>query len=147
MTIGREDEKGTLRSLQEMAAKKKFLDVFWKSRDPSPGTKSNEALVTYYMRYEQANQQFGSVNRSGWKTDMGRVFIMYGPPAQIEKHEFDANMPPYQIWYYLQLEGQSTQTIFVFADKEGLNLQRLVHSNARGEFYNPNWQNEIKQIR
>ncbi len=146
-TIGRDDERKMLRDLKEPDEKKKFFDGFWKLRDPSPGTKANEALIEYYTRYEQANQKFSSVNRPGWKSDMGRVFIVYGPPAQIEKHEFEANMLPYQIWYYLQLEGQPAQTVFVFADTDGTNIYRLIHSNARGEYTNPQWEDQLKQMK
>lgn len=142
--IGREDEKKIFSQL-EFEGKKKFLDRFWKDRDPSPGTKSNEKLMDYYKRYEEANMKFTTPNVQGWKTDMGRVMVVYGFPAQIEKHEFESDMKPYQIWYFLQLKDQPAQAIFVFADTDESGTLRLIHSNARGEIASPNWQTMIKK--
>lgn len=129
----------------ELDGKKKFLDRFWKERDPSPGTKTNELLMDYYKRYEDANQKFSTPNREGWKTDMGRVFVIYGPPAQIEKHEFESDKKPYQIWYYFQLKGQPGQTLFVFADVTDSGIQQLLHSNAKGEPTDPRWFDRVNK--
>lgn len=137
MLIGTDTDKKVFAQL-DLEGKRKFLDRFWKERDPSPGTKSNEALMDIYKRYEDANVRFSTPNRPGWKTDMGRVLVVYGSPAQIEKHEFESDKRPYQIWYYLQLKDQPTQTIFVFGDVDDSG-QRLIHSNARGEFGDPGW--------
>lgn len=144
--VGSDDEKKMFKEIGDLAGQKKFLDKFWKDRDPSPGTKGNEALMDYYTRYEKANQLFSSPNRPGWKTDMGRIYVVYGPPAQIEKHDFEINLPPYQIWYYLQLKNQPTQTIFVFADKSGTGTPALIHSNARGEYSNTAWMEELRRF-
>lgn len=144
--IGSDDEKRMFKAINDAEGQKRFLDKFWKDRDPSPGTKSNEALMDYYTRYEKANQQFTSQNRPGWKTDMGRVYVIYGPPAQVEKHDFEPNLPSYQIWYYFQLKDQPTQTIFVFADKSGMSVPILVHSNARGEYNNTRWQEDLRSF-
>ncbi len=142
--VGKDDERKVYKQL-DLEGKRKFLDRFWKERDPSPGTKSNELLIEYYKRYSEANQKFTTPNVEGWKMDMGRVYIVYGPPAQIEKHEFETDKKPYQIWYYFQMKNQKTQTMFVFADMDDSGLQRLVHSDVRGEFNDLGWQNRIKK--
>lgn len=142
--IANKDEIKAFKQL-DLEGKKNFLDRFWKERDPSPGTRTNETLMDYYKRYEEANQRFGSPNRPGWKSDMGRIYITYGVPAQIEKHEFESNTLPYQVWYYLQLKDQPTQTVFVFADRDGTGQNYLIHSNARGEYNNPSWQQDIRK--
>jgi GWxTD domain-containing protein len=144
--IGKQDEKKIYDKL-DLAGKREFLDRFWKERDPSPGTKTNELLIEYYRRFDEAEQRFSSPNVPGWKSDMGRIYITYGPPAQIEKHEFEQDVIPYQIWYYLQLPNQPTQTLFVFAETAGSSSLKLIHSNARGEFNNPSYQNELRVIR
>lgn len=140
--FGRADDSKIYSQL-ELEGKKKFLDRFWKERDPSPGTKSNELLMDYYKRYEDANMKFSTPNREGWKTDLGRVYMVYGPPAQIEKHEFESDKRPYQLWYYFQLKGQPAQTIFVFADLAESGIQQLLHSNARGELSDTRWQERV----
>ena len=140
---GTEKEYDVYKNL-DLEGQKKFLDRFWSTKDPSPGTKTNELLTEFYKRYQLATMKFGTVNLKGWKTDMGRVFITYGEPAQIEKHEFEPNKKPYEIWYYIQLKDQPyTQTVFVFSDKASIGSKQLIHSNARGEFNNPSWESEI----
>jgi GWxTD domain-containing protein len=138
-------ERKTLKML-DLEGKKKFFDRFWKERDPSPGTKTNENLIENYKRYSEANQRFTTPNRQGWKTDMGRVYIIYGAPAQIEKHDFEQKILPYQRWYYYQLKDQPSQTEFIFADKDGSGIYQLIHSNAKGELSNRNWEKDIQSF-
>ncbi len=140
--IGKKDDMKIYSQL-ELEGKKKFLDRFWKERDPSPGTKTNEVLMDYYRRYEEANLKFSTPNMEGWKTDMGRVYMVYGAPAQIEKHEFESDKKPYQIWFYFQLKDQPAQTLFVFADVTDSGIQQLLHSNARGEINDPRWSDRV----
>lgn len=75
---------------------------FWKALDPSPGTPGNELRDEYYSRIRYADLNFGIFGRGGWKTDMGMVYITYGPPDEIDRHPFDINRKPYQIWYYYE---------------------------------------------
>ena len=140
-----DQERKTIKQL-DLEGKKKFFDRFWKDRDPSPGTKTNENLIEYYKRFSEANQRFSSPNRQGWRTDMGRVLMIYGPPGQIEKHEFETKVFPYQRWYYYQLKDQPTQTEFIFANKDGTGIYQLIHSNARSEIFNRNWEKEIESF-
>lgn len=144
--VGTQDHKKIYDKL-DLAGKREFLDRFWRERDPSPGTKTNETLIEHYRRLDEAEQRFSSPNVPGYRTDMGRVYITYGPPASLEKHEFEQNVVPYQIWFYLQLPNQPTQTIFVFAEKEGSSQLKLIHSNARGEYNNPSYMNELRAVR
>ena len=95
-----------------------FLD-FWSKRDPDPSTPRNELMEEYYQRVEYATKNFGHFIE-GWKTDMGMVYIRFGPPENIERHPFDAGNKPYEVWYYYQLERQ-----FVFVDDSGFGDYRL----------------------
>jgi len=79
-----------------------FIEAFWKQRDPSPGTPRNEFKDEHYRRVEYANKFFGrGTPRPGWKTDMGRIYIVLGPPNTIEYFENVMNVYPTQIWAYL----------------------------------------------
>ncbi len=87
---------------------------FWKSVDPSPGTPQNELRDEYYKRIRYADLNFGIFGRDGWKTDMGMVYITYGPPSEIDRHPFDIDRKPYQIWYYYEQKLR-----FFFVDYNG----------------------------
>ncbi len=79
-----------------------FIEAFWKQRDPSPGTPRKEFKDEHYRRLEYANRIFGrGTPRAGWKTDMGRVYIVLGPPNTIEYFENVMNVYPTQVWAYL----------------------------------------------
>lgn len=94
--------------------------AFWASNDPSPGTPENELRDEYYQRVRYADLNFGNFGRGGWKTDMGMVYITYGSPEEIERHPFDINSKPYQIWYYYEQKRR-----FVFVDFNGYGEYEL----------------------
>jgi hypothetical protein len=63
-----------------------FIEAFWKQRDPTPGTPENEFKEEHYRRFLYANEHFKrGTSREGWMTDMGRIYIILGPPNSIER--------------------------------------------------------------
>ena len=76
-----------------------LFQEFWRALDPSPNTPRNELMDEYYRRVAYSNQHFKSY-REGWETDFGMVYIVYGPPDEIERHPFDSQSKPYQVWLY-----------------------------------------------
>jgi len=98
--------------------KRRFLE-FWVKRDPDQSTPRNELMEEYYRRVEYSNKNFTHYVE-GWKTDMGMVYIRFGPPDNVERHPFDMNTKPYEVWYYYQIERQ-----FVFVDETGFGDYRL----------------------
>ncbi len=62
-------------------ARGKFIEDFWKRRDPSPGTEQNEFKELYFRRIEEANHLFRGA-KPGWLQDRGRVYILFGPPNE-----------------------------------------------------------------
>lgn len=103
------------RDLREAAPaeRERLFKEFWNRRDPTTGTEQNELMDEYYRRVEYSNDKFAS-NRSGWETDRGRIYILYGEPTDIERHPFEANSRPYEIWYYSHIARR-----FVFVDYTG----------------------------
>jgi len=100
--------------------KRKLFDEFWKKRDPNVSTTRNEFMEEYYSRVEYANKHF-SHYQPGWKTDMGMVFILFGSPSNVERHPFDIDTKPYEIWSYYDYNRS-----IVFVDETGFGDYRLL---------------------
>ncbi len=98
---------------------KRYIE-FWKKKDPSPSTEENEAFNEYYRRIEYANEHFSHYVK-GWKTDRGMVFILLGAPNNVDRHPFDIETKPYEVWQYYQMNKQ-----FIFVDENGFGDYRLI---------------------
>ena len=85
-----------------------------KSKDPTPLSKRNESMIEYYRRLTFANAHFSNTYSEGWKTDMGMVYILFGMPTNIERHPYEMDTKPYEIWQYDNINRQ-----FVFVDYSG----------------------------
>ncbi len=138
--IATETEIEQYEALSTVEAKREFLFSFWKKRDPDRTTAQNEFYAIYLKRIEYSNERFGALNRTGWKTDRGRVFLMYGEPNQIDRFPSQVDTKPYEIWNYDKLQGG---VIFVFADLTGFSDYVLLHSTLRGEIKDENWQKRL----
>ena len=115
-------DKKEFDKLKNAAADEKLhkFEEFWNSHDPSPGTDANEGMDEFYRRVQYTNENF-TVFRDGWKTDMGMIYIIFGPPSDIERHPFDLENKPHEYWYYHDINKQ-----FVFMDQSGFGEYRLL---------------------
>ncbi|MCK7541168.1 MAG: GWxTD domain-containing protein [Marinilabiliales bacterium] len=77
-----------------------FVEEFWKRRDPDPDTALNEYRLEYEQRVERAGQLFHGEGRSGWQTDRGRIYILFGPPSERQTYPMDAGGYCREVWYY-----------------------------------------------
>lgn len=109
-----------MRATKDKEERRKLLLEFWEGRDPTPGTPRNELMDEYYRRVAYSNIHFRSY-QAGWESDLGMVYITYGPPDDIERHPFDARSKPYQIWRYYDKGWR-----FVFVDVNMFGDYRLV---------------------
>ncbi len=120
--------------------KMNFLINFWRSKDTSPETPENEYMLNCFARIDYAEKNF----KDGLNSDMGRVFIIYGQPDEIENRTMNMNLKPFIIWEYFSTGTGKQQ--FIFVDVTGNHIYRLVHSTVLNEINNPNWmQEEIQQ--
>jgi GWxTD domain-containing protein len=103
--------------------RKRFL-AFWEKRNPDPSSGRNPLMEEYYRRVDYANRTFTHYIE-GWKTDMGMVYIRLGPPESIERHPFEMDVKPYEIWYYYQLNREC-----IFVDYTGFGDYRLQNPTA-----------------
>lgn len=133
-------ERDRYSALKGADAKRKFLFDFWRNRDPDPVSTVNEAKTEYFRRVKYASGAYKTHFQDGWRTDRGRVYILYGEPDQYERHPSQGNAKPYEIWFYNNIQGGVE---FVFLDRTGFSDYRLIHSSHRNELRNDNWLNEV----
>lgn len=104
------EEIREMKILNPKAAKEKF-ETFWKKFDPTPETAYNEAMAIYYHRADYATEQFTTIKGElGAKTDRGKIYILYGPPSNIERTILPRTTPK-EIWTYKRLSKK-----FIFED-------------------------------
>ncbi len=130
-------------SLDNLEAKRKFIFRIWKSRDTNPETAVNEFRQDFLERVRYANDKFRSFSREGRKTDRGRVYMIFGPPDDVEYFPSTSEYRPYDIWTYYEFEGG---VVFIFVDTSGYNEYLLVHSNATGELKNYDWKQQRARL-
>jgi len=129
------EDKKIYNSLQA-EGKRGFLVKFWQKRDESPETPRNEFRERYLAFVQKANAAFSGF-REGWKTDMGRVLLLYGEPDEIERFPSSNESRSHQIWRYFEIEGGVE---FIFVELRSGGEMELVHSTARNELQDPTWQ-------
>ena len=80
-----DEERTAFLQLQTNEEREQFIEAFWQRRDPTPDTVENEFKEEHYRRIAYANERFAS-GIPGWRTDRGRIYIIWGPPDEIEAH-------------------------------------------------------------
>src|SRR6201982_2787890 len=123
-----DEERSPFRQLSNSGEPDQFIEAFWQRRDPTPDTIENEFKEEHYRRIAYANEHFPA-GIPGWKTDRGRMYIMYGPADEIESHPsggtYDRPMEegggttstfPFEQWRYRYLDGVGQEVIIEFVD-------------------------------
>jgi GWxTD domain-containing protein len=114
-----------------------FIKQFWKRRNPTPGSPKNVFKEEFYRRIAYADQHFPYSRVSGWKTDMGHVWIAWGPPDEIEDHSKGTHRP-YAVndWYYGYIPGVGGNVHITFVDRTGNGDYRV---SSNGPLPGLNW--------
>jgi GWxTD domain-containing protein len=123
-----DEERQAWKRLATDEEREQFIEQFWLRRDPTPDTVENEFKEEHYRRIAYANERYAS-GIPGWKADRGRIYIMYGPPDEIEDHSSGGTYErppeegggttstyPFQQWRYRYIEGVGTNIIIEFVD-------------------------------
>ncbi len=131
------EEKGVLKRLTTPEEKEHFIEQFWFRRDPDPISSINEFKEEHYRRIAYANERFSS-GIAGWLSDRGRIYIIHGPPAEIEAHPSGGTYHrpsyegggststfPFEIWRYRHLEGVGQDVELEFVDPSFSGEYRL----------------------
>ncbi len=90
-----EDEEKEWKKLRADPERAAFAKTFWEKRDPTPGTPENEYEIIFWKKVEEADKRFSTQADKGCLTDMGRVFLLLGPPPKFDKDARGRN-----IWSY-----------------------------------------------
>jgi GWxTD domain-containing protein len=79
-----------------------FIDWFWQRRDIIPSTPDNEFRDRFEQRVYEATRKFNFTTKPGWKTDMGKVYILVGPPDEINSDIMASSHRGIITWVYRQ---------------------------------------------
>jgi len=127
---------GIIKSIKEAPTEeeklKKFFE-FWDKKKISPAAEDNPMMTEYYRRVEYSINHFRG-KPAGWRSDMGMVYIILGPPDMVERQPMPANSRPYEIWNYNRLNKR-----YVFLDQTGFGSYILQNPdydllNGAGEY-------------
>ncbi|MBL8169469.1 MAG: GWxTD domain-containing protein [Acidobacteria bacterium] len=147
-----DEERKTFNSLKTDDEREQFIEQFWLRRDPDPDTDGNEYREEYYQRIAYANEHYTS-GIPGWKTDRGRMYIMFGKPDQIESHPSGGSYDrpvwegggststyPFEIWWYRYIEGVGSDVEIEFVDPTGSGEYRIARNPNEKDalLYTPN---------
>jgi len=123
-----DEERAAFRQLSNDEERDNFIEAFWQRRDPTPDTEENEYKEEHYQRIAYANEHFAA-GVPGWKTDRGRIYIMYGKPDEIDSHPSggtyerpmeegggETSTFPFEDWRYRYIEGIGQEIIIEFVD-------------------------------
>ena len=135
-----DEERKAFKKLQTDEERERFIEEFWRRRDPDPDTDENEFKEEYYERVAYANEHFAS-GIPGWKSDRGRIWIMYGKPDERETHPMggaydrpsyegggSTTTYPFEIWFYRYLAGVGSGIEIEFVDPTGSGEYRIARN-------------------
>ena len=125
-----DDEKNVFQKLTTAVEKENFIEQFWRRRDSDRSTNENEFKEEHYRRIAYANEKFRYAGISGWVTDRGRVYIIFGEPQSRERYSSGSmyfrpltegggrtRTYPYERWHYNHLPGIGQGIDLEFVDR------------------------------
>lgn len=130
------EEDDVFTQLDSSNAMRTFLTNFWRKRDVQNKLPYGASRNQFMDLRRMADSKFGTSFTPGWKTDQGRVLIVYGQPSEIERFPNTIDTKPYLVWRYFSLEGGAE---FIFCDRNGFGKYELIHSTYHKELNNPDW--------
>jgi GWxTD domain-containing protein len=126
-----EDERRAFLGLSTNEEREQFIEIFWNRRNPEPESPTNSVREEHYRRLAYADEHFAS-GIPGRKTDRGRIYIIWGPPDEIESHPTggtyerplgqgggSSNAYAWELWRYRHLEDVGENVEIEFVDPSG----------------------------
>ena len=128
-------ERGAFLQLTTDEERNHFIEQFWERRNPTPGSATNKFKAEHYRRIAYANQHFRTTSGTpGWHTDRGHIYIVYGPPDEIESHPKGETRPfATEFWLYRHVEGVGNNERFVWLLNPHGSIT-FIDKTGRGDF-------------
>jgi GWxTD domain-containing protein len=124
-------EREAFLQLDTNEEREQAIEQFWLRRSTNPDLPDNDFKEEHYRRIAYANEHYAS-GIPGWKTDRGRMYIMWGPADEVDSHPsggtYDRPMEegggstttyPWETWRWRYLEGIGENIILEFVDPSG----------------------------
>lgn len=110
-------EVKSYKALDTDAERATFIDWFWQRRDPDPSTPENEFRNRFEQRVLESQRKFAFTTTPGWKTDMGKIYILVGPPDEINSDFAPQSSRGTMIWVYRKppFKDMNPNTVIGFA--------------------------------
>jgi GWxTD domain-containing protein len=105
----------------DVEERKRMWEQFWREKDPTPATPRNEYYDEHVKRFKYANANFAAGLSEGWRTDRGRIYIVEGPPDEVETYSMQIDRNPTEVWFYFD-NGRR----YIFVDETGFGDYILV---------------------
>src|SRR5690348_92637 len=125
------EERNAFLQLDTNEEREQFIEQFWLRRSSNPDLPDNDFKEEHYRRIAYANEHYAS-GIPGWKTDRGRIYIIWGAPDEVDSHPtggtYDRPMEegggststyPWETWRYRYLEGIGENVELEFVDPSG----------------------------
>lgn len=128
-------EKEIFLKLNSNQERNRFIQLFWKQRDPLPDTPQNEFYQKYMARVRFADSHFGrQSSRRGSQTARGYFYLLLGPPLERQIFNTSSEIWPLELWYYKGEErfGLPPYFYLIFYQPQGIGEYRLYHPGAEG---------------
>ena len=130
-----EREREVFLSLGAREERSRFIEAFWRKRDPNLATPENEFKIEHYRRLEYANSHLGRETfRDGWRTDRGRYYIILGEPQSITRFDGYSELVSSHLWFFQGKPGSGTPSFFylLFFKRNDFGEYRLYNPMADG---------------
>jgi len=132
--VSTDQEIKTFAQITSEDGRREFLAKFWAEIESGRMGRAGILRSVYLQRTLTADQRFHALGRAGWRTDRGRVYVLYAEPDEIERFPSSQDTKPYETWHYYSIENGVD---FIFVDRSGFGEYVLVHSTKRGSFRIP----------
>lgn len=128
-------ERQAFQLLSDEKSRDAFVERFWETRNPNPGTGQNEFKEEFYRRVAWANAHYGNnAGSDGWRTDMGKTYMLFGKPQTSMNYLANQELRPIELWFYSNPGLSELPPFFyvLFFEKDDVSGYHFYHPYVDG---------------